>query len=109
MPGILSVFFTIAGKGLRRDQKSIFVSIRSTAESDHVEADIGWVAVPVGGTRAIGVVAPAAAADDAFGWGVGVGSRRPLPDIAGHVVEAEGRAATRVAADRRGAGVPVRL
>ena len=48
------------------------------------------VAVAVCCPQAIGVVAPAAAAYDALVRGAGKRARRPLPDIAGHIVEAKG-------------------
>ena len=62
-----------------------------------------WIAVSVGGSQAIGIVAPSAAAYGAFLRGAGKRARCPFPYIAGHIIEAEWRAAERKRADWSGA------
>ena len=75
--------------------------IACAAKTHHVEADIGRVLVAVAHPQAEGVVAPTAAANHILPR-IAVGARGPLPDIAGHVVKAEGRDAGGIGADRRG-------
>ena len=63
--------------------------------------------MPIGGTKAIRIVAPAAAAQDHQVRPVGEPAGGPFPHVAGHVEEAGRRTPLRKAADRRGAQISV--